>query len=135
MNAAKEAAGAIWDAVKGFFKIESPSKLTMWAGQMIDEGLALGIMENTDIVDDAVDTLGENATAQLQMGNNFGSMSIASQNDDKLDRLLDLLDAYLPQIAEQDVSVSLEGDAQGLFNMVRDQNRVYKKMNGQSAFA
>lgn len=135
VNAAIDAAGAIWDAVKGFFDIGSPSKLMEWSGQMIDEGLALGITKNTGLVDDAIDTLGESATAQLQIGNNYGAIGGAETSESKLDRLLTLLDEYLPQMAEsQGVNISLEGDAQGLFNVVRDQNKIYKRMNGQSAF-
>lgn len=135
VNAAIDAAGAIWNAVKGFFDIGSPSKLMEWSGQMIDEGLALGITKNTDIVDDAINTLGESATARLQIGNNYGTIGGAESSESKLDRLLTLLDEYLPQMAEsQGVNISLEGDAQGLFNVVRDQNKIYKRMNGQSAF-
>lgn len=135
VNAAIEAAGAIWDAVKGFFDIGSPSKLMEWSGQMLDEGLALGITKNTGLVDDAIDTLGESATAQLQIGNNYGAIGGAETSESKLDRLLTLLDEYLPLMVDsQSVNVSLEGDAQGIFNVVRDQNKIFKRMNGQSAF-
>lgn len=49
--------------------------------------------------------------------------------------LLDLLATYLPVIADgRNVSVSLEGDAKGIFNMVRDENRSYFKSTGSSAF-
>lgn len=136
IDAAIEAAGAIWDAVKGFFKIGSPSKLMEWSGQMLDEGLALGITKNTGLVDDAINTLGESATAQLQIGNNYGTMAGPQTSDDKLDKLINLLGDYLPQILDaEEKGLTLEGDAQGLFNLVRDQNKIYKRMNGQSAFA
>ena len=32
-------------------------------------------------------------------------------------------------------NIVLEGDAEGLFRVVRDQNKIYKRMSGQSAFA
>jgi len=36
----------LWDAVKGFFGISSPSKKFAWAGDMLMEGLAKGIRDN-----------------------------------------------------------------------------------------
>lgn len=60
---------------------------------------------------------------------------VAGQNSDsKVDSLLSLLEEYLPELADG-MRVTLEGDADGLFNVVRDKNKVFKRMNGQSAFA
>ena len=69
--------------------------------------------------------------------NLFTSESVTEGHPDKMcDAISDaLLDAYLPQLADgMNIGISLEGDAQGLFNMVRGQNKIYKRMNGQSAF-
>jgi len=51
--------------------------------------------------------------------------------------LYSLMSRYLPEIAAADssVNVSLEGDAAGIFDLVRRQNRVYTRANGRSAFA
>ena len=47
-----------------------------------------------------------------------------------------MMEDYLPQLADgMTAQVILEGDADGLFKVVRDKNKVYKKMNGESAFA
>lgn len=134
VQAAREAASAIWDTVKSFFDIGSPSKLMAYAGQMIDEGLAGGIDKNSGLVEDAMGALNQNTVAQLETEMNVNPMAQRG-SDSRLENLYALLDAYLPQLADgMNIGISLEGDAQGLFNMVRGQNKIYKRMNGQSAF-
>ena len=136
VNAAKDAAKSIWDAITGFFDINSPSGLGEWGGEMIDAGVALGITKNTGLVDDAIDDLGQSATAELQFSNNYGQVNMPSQSDSKIDTLINLLGEYMPQIVDGlETGISLEGDAEGLFTMVRNQNKIYKRMNGESAFA
>lgn len=129
----------IWNGICDYFGIASPSKLAAWAGQMIAEGLAGGISDNTDLVDDAITDLGQSAAAQLEMTPQFGDITPVTQTSTQqssLDRLLALMEEYLPQLADgSNVNVTLEGDAEGLFNVMRDQNRVYRRMNGESAFA
>lgn len=134
VDAAKEAASAVWDAVKGFFDIGSPSKLMAYAGEMIDEGLASGIADNQSLVDNAITSLSDSATASLEISPSYGSF--VTNQDDKVDQLINLLNNYLPVIASgENMNLRLEGDAAGLFNMVRKENKVYKRMNGESAFA
>lgn len=136
VEAAREAASAVWNTVKSFFDIGSPSKLMAYAGEMIDEGLAGGIEKNSGLVDDAMGALNESTVSQLQTEMNINPVSASQAPDGRLENLMTMLDTYLPQIAEgMNVGISLEGDAQGLFNVVRGQNKIYKKMNGQSAFA
>lgn len=137
VNAAKEAAESIWNTVKSFFNINSPSGLFEWGGKMLDYGLAGGIEKNTGIVEDAMDSLNEATVSQLQTEMNvtpkYNAMA-GQTTDGKLDTLLTLLDTYLPEIADG-MGITLEGDADKLFNVVREKNKVYKRMNGQSAFA
>ncbi len=137
VDAAREAAESIWNTVKSFFDIGSPSRLMEWGGRMIDEGLAGGIYKNQDLVDDAMSSLNETAMSQFQteMSMTPNYKPVAGQNSDsKVDSLLSLLEEYLPELADG-MRVTLEGDADGLFNVVRDRNKVFKRMNGQSAFA
>ena len=47
-DAACSIASSAWDAITGFFEIESPSKKMRWAGQMVDEGLRLGLEDGAD---------------------------------------------------------------------------------------
>ena len=134
VDAAKEAASAVWDAVKGFFDIGSPSKLMAYAGERIDEGLAGGITDNQGLVDNAITSLSDSATSSLEISPSYGSF--ATEQDDRVDQLISLLNNYLPAIASgENMNLTLEGDAAGLFNLVRRENKVYKRMNGESAFA
>ena len=131
VDAAKEAASSIWNSVKSFFDINSPSKLMAYAGEMIDAGLATGITDNTDMIDSAVDKLNAGTIGGFTKSYNFEDNSSSD-----LSTLIALLSNYLPQIASgENMSLTLEGDAQGLFNVVRKQNKIYKRMNGESAFA
>ena len=54
VDAAVEAAGAIWDSITGFFDMHSPSKRMMWVGEMLDKGLANGIDAYSGVVEDAI---------------------------------------------------------------------------------
>lgn len=102
IDAAIEAATAIWDTVSSFFQIGSPSKLMEYGGKMIDEGLAGGIEKNTKLVDDAISDLSESATVNLQTSasQSFNFDSFKNQQDDKMDMLLSILTDYLPEIAK-----------------------------------
>ena len=108
-----------------------------WAGQMIDEGLAQGIEDNTGLVDDAMSSLNTDVAADLTAPQSMEySPSSTGSYDSKIDALISLLTDYLPAMANgSNVSVTLEGDAEGLFEVVKNQNKIYKRMNGESAFA
>lgn len=137
VNAAKEAAESIWNTVKSFFDINSPSGLFEWGGKMLDYGLAGGIEKNTGIVEDAMDSLNEATVSHLQTEMNVTPKyeNVAGQTtDSKIDSLMSLLDTYLPVLADG-MSVTLEGGAEKIFNVVKNENKIYKRMNGQSAFA
>lgn len=67
-NAILNLAYQAWDSIKSFFGISSPSKLMKWAGQMIDEGLAKGISDNSDDVQDAMDELNGIVSGPLDAG-------------------------------------------------------------------
>lgn len=115
VDAAKEAAGAIWDAVKGFFEIGSPSKLMAYAGEMIDLGLAGGISDNTGLVNDAVDRLNTSLSSNINPSYEFDNSGASGMDD-----LISLLGTYLPQIADGgNTNVVLEGDAGRLFRVVQ----------------
>ena len=136
VDAAKEAANSAFNAAKDFLGISSPAKKGIYIGEMLDEGFALGISDNSGIVDDAITNLSKSATAELTTPNVNGYQSLATNDTSSLDSVIALLGAYLPQIAAgESVNISLEGDAEGLFNVMRKQNKIYRRMNGESAFA
>jgi phage-related protein len=137
VDAVQNLASAIWDEIVDFFDIGSPSKLAEWGGQMIDEGWAGGIEKNAGLVEDAIGDLNENVGAQLMVEPNYGEVNPTSVGGQgyTLDDLFTLLSQYLPALAENQNNIVLQGDAEGLFNVVRSQDKIYKRMNGESAFA
>ena len=119
VEAAKAAAKSIFDAVKGFFKIESPSKLMMGVGEMIDAGMALGITDNKDLIDDAVAELAPNAMTQLKTSMSVAPVTTGGTLEKKIDDLYRLLGMYLPEIADGQHNITLEGDAGRLFRLMQ----------------
>lgn len=67
VDAARSAGRAIWDAITGFFNINSPSKRMMWVGEMLDKGLAEGIGNSIPLVEDAMDEM-NGMIAEPQIG-------------------------------------------------------------------
>ena len=67
VDALMDAARAAWDAVTDFFDTHSPSKKMAWLGDMLDRGLVEGINENSDMVNEAVQELGEDSIASFQI--------------------------------------------------------------------
>ena len=57
VNALTSIAKGALGAFKKFFGIESPSKVFMGLGQNLDEGLAIGLDDNIDKVEDSMDNL------------------------------------------------------------------------------
>ena len=57
VNTLKNIAKGAIDAFKKFFGINSPSKVFMGFGENIDEGLAIGVDDNLDKVEDSMDNL------------------------------------------------------------------------------
>lgn len=131
VDAAKEAAGKIWDGIKGFFKIESPSKLTAYAGEMIDAGLAKGILDNEGMVDKAVKSLSTTASTSLQVNPTYGQFT-GPQTD--LDALTDLLARYLPVIASgENTKVVIEADAGRMFRVMQRESIRNTQLVGTNA--
>lgn len=98
VNAAKSAGQAIWNAIKSFFKISSPSKRMAWIGQMIDEGFAQGITNNMGLVDDAMSGLTSlmeepeiATTAGVGAYSNSASVLSAMANENKDNRNLTVI--------------------------------------------
>ena len=138
----KEFVGGLVDnLVSGFtdnLKIGSPSKVFRdEVGRWIPAGLAEGIESGIGTLNSSM----EDMTMAVSPSNVAGmsvytpSSGVASDGTSG-QALYDLLSRYLPLLENQtNVNVSLEGDAQGLFNAVRNQNKIYRRMNGESAFA
>lgn len=59
ISAATSVARRAWESAKNFLGISSPSKKFSFLGKMADEGLALGIGENTKMVEDAMNEVSD----------------------------------------------------------------------------
>lgn len=99
-DAAKDAAKKAFDAAKDFLGISSPALKGIYIGQMYDEGIALGISKNQDLIDDAVSGLSDATNTTLTASKSY-ELNTSSSNDEKLDVLISLLSLYLPEIAEK----------------------------------
>ena len=91
------------DAIKNFFGIHSPSKKTAYFGEMLDEGLAMGVEDNADTPINAMRGLSEGMvdemeglnglTLERQLNHTFSGGASASQGTDILGKLDQLLQA------------------------------------------
>ena len=118
VEAAKEAAQSIWEAIKSFFSIGSPSKLMAYAGEMIDLGFANGIVDNKGLVDSAISSLNSGVMSNLEMTPVVSGFE--QQQDDRIDTLVDILNAYLPTIASgENQRVVIEADAGRMFRVMQ----------------
>ena len=134
-------------SVKGAFQIASPSKVFAQIGdycvQGFDEGFATF---GDDALDQVNSVVGE---IEDQSGNIVSdvtsiisgdistspnkAMSVGGGDDSAL---LELLSRYLPMLEKVgNTTVTLEGDADGLFRTVRKEASRYTKSTGLSAFA
>lgn len=128
------------DSILSFFGIGSPSKLMAdKVGKWIPAGIAEGIDEGMGVLDDAMESMSADMVDSSVNATLSGDVAYSGTNfreDTDVGRLYELLNNYLPMIATgENMSISLEGDAEGIFNMVKKQNKIYKRMNGESAFA
>jgi len=132
--------GDVTSWLKKFFGIASPSKvMANEVGKWLPLGLAQGIEDNLGAVTNAVDNMANEAlidgkdlygATALNMNHTL-SGGVPSDTS-----LYGLLATYLPMIAEGgNVTIKLDGDADRLFTVMREQNYKFKKLTGSSAFA
>lgn len=100
-DAAKDAAKRAFDAACDFLKIDSPSKKGVYIGEMYDAGIAEGILDNKSLVNDALSDLNRDSFSGFTASNNY-DFDAPSDNSDRIDELLSLLRAYLPEIADKE---------------------------------
>lgn len=132
VSAAARAARSAWETVSDFFKIGSPSKLMAYAGEMLDAGLAGGVLGNQGMVNDAMSALGGNAMASLEMSPNIGGFE--SSQDSRIDTLLELLENYLPTIASgENQKVVIEADAGRMFRVMQRESIRNTQLVGSDA--
>lgn len=127
--AAEELASAAESASRDKLEINSPSKVFRRIGDSIGEGLEQGIDRSMKGV---VSTL--NATLPNEKNVSVGTATSKSEmNTNMLSQLSKMMSQYLPQMAattNTNVNVTLEGDAKGIFNVVRKENTRIIKSTG-----
>ena len=115
-DAAKDAAKKAFDAAKDFLGISSPAKKGIYIGEMYDAGIATGIAGNKSIIDNAISDLSTDSFSGLNASARFDFSEPKEEENEKLDMLISLLEAYLPRIAQR------EGvDINQLFNGINRQ--------------
>lgn len=125
VSAAKGAGEAIFEGIKGFFKIGSPSKLMAdEVGKWIPEGIAVGITSHITPVNEAI----SGAMTAMQSGLQRGLSSINPViYADSADREREPVPV--------EVTCVMEGDMQGLFRQVRSYNTQRTRATGYNALA
>lgn len=109
----------LWEGILGFFGIQSPSKEMAWVGEMLTEGLAGGIKDNADetikaaedMAEDVLDAVsGLDTTVDVGMNAAVNPNSAAAYTTQVTSEagILNLLEKYLPELADRDVM--LDGD-------------------------
>ena len=107
-NKIKEWANDILKGIKDGFGVHSPSTKTDWIGQMLDRGLARGIINAADEPLSAMDDLSSDlldsanglngATLQRQLNATFSGTITPESN--KLDALVALVADYMPKLVD-----------------------------------
>lgn len=120
------------------FHTFAPDMMKLFA-QGIDDNIGIitkSVSNVSDQISDAFSTNIDGAVLDVS-ANGADVQGIAARTGQSADlaTLIALLSEYLPTLANGGVNVTLEGDAEGIFNVVRNQNKIYKRMNGASAFA
>lgn len=113
-DAAKEAAKKAFDAAKDFLGISSPAKKGIYIGTMFDEGIAEGIVGNKSLVNDAIADLNKSSFAGINASMDYNFTP--SEENNKMDLLLSILERYLPEIAQKEGT-----DINDLFNGINRQ--------------
>jgi len=99
-QAAMDAAKGAFDAACDFLGINSPARKGIYIGEMLDAGFAEGITQSSDLVDKAVNDLASTATSDLMVATKGADFDVNTSSNSKIDVLISLLSAYLPEIAE-----------------------------------
>ena len=118
-----------FSGIKSFFKIGSPSKLMRdEIGKWIPEGIAEGIKLNEGSVFDAMSEIPDIASSGYNSGNFSYDAQPTNGGTD-----LSVVISLLQQIANNGLNVTLEGDANQMFRVVRKQAINFEKAKGYSA--
>ena len=100
-------------AVKKFFGIASPSKVMAdEVGRYIPEGIAMGIEQNADVVDDAVRDIVTGSTKDVLTDMTFTASDFQTGKNEgailsRMDAMLTLMERYFPEMADSNGNISI----------------------------
>lgn len=126
LNALKGLAKQALEAAKEALGINSPSRLFRdEIGSSIPEGIAVGIVDNLDMLNRPLDILADAAVADMKAAMQPG-MSAAGAPAETIDysRLADAINSR---------PVVIQGDTSKIFKVVRNQNKIYTKSTNWNA--
>lgn len=106
---------SVLDGIKNFFGVHSPSRETAWIGEMLDRGLAQGVLDNMDVPLDAMTEMADGmlgeadslngVTLERQLSHTFNPAEAPGENGG----LLGKLDSILAAI-ERGQILTIDGD-------------------------
>lgn len=127
-NVISDVAGKISDGFKDFFGIASPSKLFKEYGKFLDEGLAIGVKDNADMVADEIE---KNFDFSDQLVDVTNSQNNATMNTGMAGNLMKTVIELLTELVNMDI-VRLDPDEDYMYNIVRKKNLERIKITGVS---
>ena len=138
-NKVKDTLTDLGDLIKDMIGFSEPdegplSNFHTFAPDMMNL-FADGINENIGVVEGALDNMANAVKEDVTASANVSYSPAGAVASNTNDGLYGLLAEYLPMLADKgDVQVTLAGDADGLFRLMRNENQDYMRRTGQSAF-
>ena len=136
IDAAISVARSAWDAITGFFDINSPSKKMMWAAEMVDTGFAKGLTDNSDKVTGAMNSLSEDTFSSFaDIPKNMTFTGAASDNSmmiSYLEQLIDITEKYSDDLSNLKIVLddgTIVGKLSDKFNKSFEKTRL-KELRG-----
>lgn len=127
ISAVTDAVKEIADKIKGFLGFSEPeegplSNFHTFMPDMIDL-MSKGMIKGAKDLERPLGVLANSLVPEQYVNVNYNDSGIASR-----------LDAINGNLGKANLTVVLEGDAQGLFKVIREQNNTFKRRTGKSAF-
>lgn len=120
-------ASGLVGAVKAMFGEHSPSKVFAEIGKNLDAGLAKGIIENMDMVDEAMSRL-DKYTEFNATGNITADLGTGAFNNEVVGLLREIADS-------RQIDITLDGGLERLFRVMQTEARRNHQITGQESFA
>ena len=145
VDAAKSAASSIYNAVKDFFRIGSPSKLMRDdIGHWIPPGVAVGIEGNMSPVEKAMGELGDTVMTSFDMksldiSSTGGKLSVDTDKtnmngrfDELMAKMQNLAEYMVTEISDLQLTATVDKDE--IFSSVKRSAEEYKEQTRRPAF-